>query len=157
MIMRLIVGLILATCFVPMALADEAEEAGAKLYEYFERFNRKETRVIANEVYSTPLHIGGGTAHSILESPDAAVANLNTLYEQIEAQGWVESRISDLKVCVASPTLALVDTRYSRLTAAGEAIPPAVRTTLYVLQKLDGDWRIVAFYGHDNDKRPECG
>jgi hypothetical protein len=35
-------------------------------------------------------------------------------------------------------------------------MPPAIRTTLYVLQKIDGDWKVVAFYGHDNDKRPGC-
>jgi hypothetical protein len=49
-----------------------------------------------------------------------------------------------------------VDTRYSRLTSDGDPIPTAVRTTLYVLQKIGGDWRIVAFYGHDNETRPSC-
>ena len=57
---------------------------------------------------------------------------------------------------MASDTLALVDTRFSRLKANGEPIPPAVRTTLYVLQKIDGDWRVVSWYGHDADKRPAC-
>lgn len=135
--------------------ADEAEEASAKLYEYFEAFSAKASERIATQIYGTPVHIGG-TAHRVLEDPDAAVANLTRLYGQIEAQGWVESRIDNLQVCVLSENLVLVDTRYSRLKADGEAIPPAVRTTLYVVQRVDGDWRIVAFYGHDNDRRPSC-
>jgi ketosteroid isomerase-like protein len=137
-------------------LADDAEDAGAKLYEYFAEFNEKDIKTIANHIYSTPVHIGGGTGHRVFTSPADAVRNLTGLYEQIEAQGWVESRIDDLKVCVASETLALVDTRYSRIDQDGKPIPPAIRTTVYVLQKIDGDWRIVAFYGHDNDRRPSC-
>ncbi len=137
-------------------LADDAEDAGAKLYEYFATFNEKDAHKVANTIYSTPVHIGGGSGHRVLSDPDTAVETLTNLYEQIEAQGWVESKISDLVICLASETLALVDTRYSRIDNEGNAIPPAIRTTLYVLQKIDGDWRIVAFYGHDNDKRPSC-
>jgi len=136
--------------------ADDAEEAGAKLYEYFAEFNEKNIETVASHIYSTPVHIGGGANHRVLADPQAAVANLTALYKQIEAQGWVESRIENLKVCAAFETLALVDTRYSRLDQDGERIPPAVRTTLYVLQKLEGAWRIVAFYSHDNDHRPSC-
>lgn len=137
-------------------LADEADDAGAKLFEYFAEFNEKDIKTVANEIYSTPVHIGGGAAHRVLADPAAAEANLVSLYEQIEGQGWVESRIENLKVCVVSASLALVDTRYSRIDQDGMPIPPAIRTTLYVLQKLDGDWRIVAFYGHDNELRPVC-
>jgi len=52
--------------------------------------------------------------------------------------------------------LALVDTRYSRMDGSGNPIPPAIRTVLYVLQKIDEDWRIVAFYSHDEERRPGC-
>jgi len=151
---RLIALLAFVSCNV--AMADDAADAGAKLYEYFATFTEKDAHKVANTIYSTPVHIGGGSGHRVLADPDAAVENLMNLYVQIEAQGWVESKIHDLKICVASESLALVDTRYSRIDNAGNAIPPAIRTTLYVLQKIDGDWRIVAFYGHDNDKRPAC-
>ncbi len=154
--MRRLIILAGLLCVSTGAWADEADEASAKLHEYFEAFSAKQSERIATAIYGTPVHIGG-TAHRVLEDPDAAVANLERLYKEIEAQGWVESRIDNLQVCVLSERLVLVDTRYSRLKANGEAIPPAVRTTLYVVQKLDGDWRIVAFYGHDNDRRPRCG
>jgi hypothetical protein len=154
MTIRLIVILLLSG--LGTSMADEVEDAGAKLYEYFAAFTAKETQKIANEIYSTPVHIGGGAGHRVLADPAAAKANLNNLYTQIETQGWVESRIESLEICVASETLALVDTRYSRLDQDGNPIPPAIRTTLYVLQKLKDDWRIIAFYGHDNDTRPGC-
>jgi len=137
-------------------LADTAGDAGAKVHEYFTEFNEKDIESVANHIYSTPVHIGGGTGHRVLIDPAAAVDNLTGLYEQIEAQGWVESRIDNVTVCVASETLALVDTRYSRIDQSGNPIPPAIRTTLYVLQKIEGNWRIVAFYSHDNDHRPTC-
>lgn len=152
---RLII-ILLVVMVSSATLADDAEDAGAKLHEYFAEFNEKDIETVANHIYSTPVHIGGGVGHRVLADPAAAVANLTGLYQQIEAQGWVESRIENLKICVASDTLALVDTRYSRLDQDGEPIPPAIRTTLYVLQKIDSEWRIVAFYGHDNDDRPSC-
>ncbi len=139
-----------------VAVADAADEAGAKLFEYFDLFNAKDSDRVANYIYSTPVHVGGGASHNVLADPAAAIANLTGLYEQIEAQGWKESVIDDLRVCLASATLALVDTRYSRIDQDGRPIPPAVRTTLYVLQHIDDEWRIVAFYGHDADKRPSC-
>lgn len=151
---RIIALLVVFVCNV--AIADDAEDAGAKLYEYFTTFNEKDIEKVANFIYSTPVHIGGGAGHRVLATPDAAVENLTGLYKQLEAQGWAESKISDLKICVASDTLALVDTRYSRIDKEGNVMPPAVRTTLYVLQKIEGDWRVVAFYGHDNEMRPGC-
>ena len=147
----------LALTLVPaLAIPDDADDAGAKLYEYFEVFNSKDIDKVANYIYSTPVHIGGGNAHQVLADPAEAVENLTGLYEQIEAQGWKESVIEDLKICMASATLALVDTRYSRIDQNGQPIPPAVRTTLYILQKFDTSWKIVAFYGHDNNQRPRC-
>ncbi len=155
--MRHLIFSILTTLAASIAIADDADDAGAKLYEYFDAFNEKAISRIVSDVYSTPVHIGGGASHSVMADPDGAAESLESLYEQLEGQGWAESRISDLKICLASDTLALVDTRYSRLNQDGEPIPPAIRTTLYVLQKIDDEWRIVSFYGHDNDVRPGCG
>ncbi len=135
---------------------DDAQDASAKVYEYFSLFNEKDSEKIANEIYATPLHIGGPTGHRVLADAEAAVKNLTNLYEQIDAQGWKESRIKDVVVCLASDSLAFVDTQYSRIGRDGTPIAPELRTNLYVLQKLDGGWRIVAFYSHDSDKRLGC-
>lgn len=140
-----------------VTFADDAKDAGARLYEYFDAFNAEDTHKVAKEIYSTPVHIGGGDGHRVLATPEAAVENLENLYEVIKGRGWKQSKISSLEICIASESLALVDTQYSRLNQDGEPIPPTLRTNLYVLQKIDGDWRIIAFYGHDDDKRPACG
>ena len=138
------------------AAADDAADAGAKIHQYFDVFNDRDKETVANDIYATPVHIGGGSGHGVLVDPQAAIINLTNLYEQIDAQGWKESVIENLQTCLLSDSLALVDTRYSRMDNDGEPIPPAIRTTLYVLQKVNDDWRIVAFYAHDNDKRPTC-
>jgi hypothetical protein len=138
------------------AVADDADDAGAKVHEYFDVFNARDIRKIATEIYSTPVHVGGGSGHRVLATPEAATENLTGLYETLDEQGWQESVIDNLKICMASDSLALVDTRYSRIDRNGDPMPPAIRTNLYVLQKIDGSWRVVAFYGHDSDKRPGC-
>lgn len=152
--MRLLTLLLLA--FTINATADDSDEAGAKIYEYFELFNARDVQTIANEIYSSPVHIGGGAGHRVYVDPAAAIESLNSFYGQLDEQGWKASVIDHLEICQLSDTLALVDTRFSRVTQDGEPIPPAVRTTLYVVQVIDGAWRIVAFYGHDADKRPSC-
>lgn len=153
--MRSLIGLILTLCAM-VAAADDAAEAGQKVREYFAAFSNRQIDTIVDEIYSTPVHIGGGSGHRVLASPAAAVENLENLYVTLDEQNYRESVIDNLEICQPSATLALVDTRYSRIDRAGKAIPPAVRTVLYVLQKLDGQWRIVAFYGHDNEFRPGC-
>lgn len=154
--MRILLTIALVLLCSAPSSADDRADAGAKVYEYFATFNARDVQKIAAHIYATPVHVGGGDSHRVLADAPAAIANLNNLFEQIGKQGWRESRIEDVKVCLASATLALVDTRYSRIDVDGIPIPPAVRTTLYVLQKIDGDWRIVAFYGHDNGIRPGC-
>ncbi|MDH3442003.1 MAG: hypothetical protein OEM63_14685, partial [Gammaproteobacteria bacterium] len=66
--------------FAAIAFADDGDDAGAKLYEYFEVFNAKDVEKVANYIYSTPVHIGGGASHQVLADPAAAIENLNSLY-----------------------------------------------------------------------------
>jgi len=138
-----------------LSLADDANDAAAKLHEYFAVFNEKDVVRIAHEIYATPVQVGG-VPHRIYADPQEAIESLTRLYPQIESQGWVESRILDTEVCIASANLALVDTRFSRLDQNGDAIAPAIRRSMYVLQKSEDEWRIVAFYGHDTDVVPTC-
>jgi len=151
---RFVVLVLLIPCST--IYADGADDAGARVHEYFEAFNARDIQKIATGIYSTPVHVGGGAGHRVLATPEAAMDNLDSLYDTIETEGWRESVIDNLKICMASASLALVDTRYSRIDNDGKPIPPAIRTNLYVLQMIEGDWRIVAFYGHDDDKRPGC-
>jgi hypothetical protein len=137
------------------SFADDADDAAAKMHEYFAVFNEKDVIKVAHEIYATPVQVGG-VPHRIYADPDAAIDSLTGLYPLLESQGWVESRILDTEVCIASANLAFVDTRFSRLDRNGDAIAPAIRRSLYVLQKRENEWRIVAFYGHDADVVPTC-
>lgn len=154
--MRKIIGLwlLLSASF---GAADDATDAGQKVYEYFEAFSQRHIDKIVSDIYSTPVHIGGGAGHRVLATPAAAVENLENLYETLDGQNYRESVIDNLEICMPSATLALVDTQYSRIDRSGNPIPPEVRTVLYILQNIADEWRIVAFYGHDNDVRPACG
>ena len=152
--MRVLTLLLVALASV--AVADDADDAGARIHEYFELFNARDVETIANEIYSSPVHIGGGDSHSMYADPEAAIESLTSFYGQLDEQGWKASVIDHLEICQLSDTMALVDARFSRMTQDDEPIPPAVRTTLYVVQKIEGRWGIVAFYGHDADKRPSC-
>ena len=55
-----------------------AEDASAKVYEYFSVFNEKDTQKIANEIYATPLHIGGATGHLANADP-SRISRIYTL------------------------------------------------------------------------------
>ena len=153
--MRVFTGLVLL-CIAATGMADDAADAEQAVRDYFSAFSDRMAEKIAHEVYATPVQIGGGDGHRVLATPAAAIDNLRNLYVTLEQQNYRESVIDNLQTCVLSPTVALVDTRYSRIDRSGNPIPPHVRTVLYVLQKLDERWRIVSFYGHDNDRRPAC-
>ena len=138
------------------ALAGDADDVKAHLYKYFATFSAGDAEKVANEIYSTPLHTAFGTSHGVMATPDAAVENLGNLYEEWGADGWAESRINRMDVCMATDNIALVDTRYSNLNKDGEQLPPGEQAIIYVLQKIEGNWRVIAYYGLDSDKQPRC-
>ena len=139
-----------------LAQADDATEASAAVHEYFRVFNAGDVEKIANDIYLPPVLIGGGEAHLIYGDAETAAESLDRTYQQIASRGWKKSVIADTMTCVLSDNLALVDTRYSRMTSQGNAIPPVIRTILYVVKKVQGEWRIIAFFGHNPERRPSC-
>ena len=82
--MKKLILIVLTGVWIP-ALASDAEDAEAKLYEYFEVFNQKDAEKVANVIYSTPVHIGGGTAHRVLATPEA-VAQLQALSGEFQVR-----------------------------------------------------------------------
>ena len=75
--MKKLILIVLTGIWIP-ALASDAEDAEAKLYEYFEVFNQKDAEKVANVIYSTPVHIGGGTAQMLRNLVAGKVLNMKT-------------------------------------------------------------------------------
>ena len=147
-------ALILLTPMV--AAADDAADAEAKLREYFDAFNARDTRTISEAIYSAPVHIANQSGHRAYLTPEDARTSLRNLYAQIEDQGWVKSVIQRVNACVIAEGLVFAEVIYARNTAEGEAIPPGIRTNIYVVQELPVGWRIVAFYGKNAGVKLTC-
>ncbi len=147
----------LAALSLHVAAADNVKDAKAKLHEYFETFNKNDIHKVTTEIYSTPLHTGFGSNHGVLATPAEAFESLDEFRKQISSEGWVKFRIDDVQTCELSDTLVLLDTHYTGIYKEGSDNPGTSSTLMYVLQKIDDNWRIIAYYGHDHDKRPTCG
>ena len=136
--------------------ADDAEEASIKVQEYFDAFNARDVDKITSEVYAMPVHIGSGAEHRVLIDEQAATDNLRTLYAQLDEQGWARSEIREINGCSVAPGMVFADVTYSRIDKGGNAIPPDLRTNLYILRGHEDGWRIIAFYIHATDKTVGC-
>lgn len=141
-------------CLTAAASADDAVEA--HMMAYFERFNARDIDSIVSEIYAMPLQIGSAGTHRVLADEAAARSNLESLYRQLDEQRWARSVISRVEVCVLADGLALADTIYARIDRDGRAIPPDVRTNVYILRRQAEGWRIVSFYGRDADRPLGC-
>lgn len=136
--------------------ADDATAAEAKVREYFEVFTAKDVDGILERIYSIPVHIGNSSGHRAYQSTAEARASLTSLFEQIEAQGWVRSVIQNVDACVVAEGLVFAEVTYTRDKANGEAIAPGLRSNVYVLQNLEPGWRVTAFYSREMDKGIRC-
>jgi hypothetical protein len=154
--MARVIPLLLALLACTYAGADDAADAEAKIREYFDAFNAQDIDSITRDVYSIPVHIANQAGHRAYITGKDAATSLAGLYEQIEEQGWVESVIREVNVCVIADGLAFAEVRYTRNRKDGTAIAPGLRTNIYVVQELPQGWRIVAFYGKDPDKNMTC-
>lgn len=137
-------------------VADDAADAEAKVREYFDVFNAKDAQEIARSIYSIPVHMANQAGHRAYITTADAVSSLQSLYEQIESQGWTKSVIQNVDVCIVTEGLAFAEVTYTRDKANGEAIEPGIRTNIYVVQKLPPGWRIVAFYSKDVERKLSC-
>jgi hypothetical protein len=98
--MARVIPLLLALLACTYAGADDAADAEAKIREYFDAFNAQDIDSITRDVYSIPVHIANQAGHRAYITGKDAATSLAGLYEQIEEQGWVESVIREVNVCV---------------------------------------------------------
>ncbi len=67
--MRIKIIAILAFIVCNVAFADDADDAGAKLYEYFAIFNEKDVHKVANTIYPHRCTSAAGLATKFLLIP----------------------------------------------------------------------------------------
>jgi len=92
----------------------------------------------------------------VLVTPAEVFEYLDAFRRQISSDGWVEFRIEKLLACEPSDTLVLLETQYSGIYKEDPDNPGMSSTLMHVLQKIDDNWRIIAYYDYDRDKRPNC-
>ena len=148
---------LLAALSLNVAAADNVEAAKAKMMEYFDAFGKNDLQRIVTEIYAPSVQMVVRAGHQVLPTPEAALAGLTGFRNGLVARGWVEFRFDNMETCEISDNLVLLDTQYASVFKRGSETSEMMSTMLYVLHKIDGEWRIVAYYDHDHDKRPTCG
>ena len=135
----------------------KSESEVKKLFnEFITAFNARDSEKITSNFLRAPLTLREGDNVTLVTTPEDAIRTLDHLFDQIEQKGWKESKVIGVDLCEISETLVFLDNEYSRLKEDGSAIEPAIRKTLQVWQKLNDEWRIVAFYFHDPSVRIGC-
>ena len=155
--MRGILLVLLAALSLNVAANDNVEGAKLKMMEYFEAFGENDLQRIVTEIYATPVQMVVSQGHMVLATPEQALGGLTGFRKGLEARGFQGFRFDNMKACEISDNLVLLDTQYASIFKQGEETREMMSTLLYVLYKTDGEWRIIAYYDHDHDKRPTCG
>lgn len=145
---------ILATLLLTanISLAQEAEQLRALLDRHLALFSNEQSRVIAEEIIATPAIFGD---RALLTHADTEML-FDELFADIKGRGWTRSVPLSVDVCELGQGLALMTLNYSRLREDGEAIPPRVRGSFFLLRKLETEWRVVAVYGRDPEVTVSC-
>ena len=85
-----------------------ADDASAKIYEYFGVFNDKDLEQITNNIYAMPLLVGGGEGHLVWNDAKSATNSLRNTYKEIESRGYkravksFQNKFSKLKEVLVS-------------------------------------------------------
>ena len=154
--MRGVLLVLLAALSLNVAASDNVAGAKAKMMEYFDAFNENDLQRIVTEIYATPVQMVVRAGHQVLATPEQALGGLTGFRKGLEAKGWVGFRFDNMEACEISDNLVLLDTQYASIFKQGPETREMMSTLLYVLYKTDGEWRIVAYYDHNHDKRPTC-
>lgn len=137
--------------------ASNVDAAKAKWNEYTEAFNAGDIQRIVNEIYATPVQVGLPNGHMVMATPEDAMKGLGGFRAGQVAQGFTGFRLENVEACELSASLVLLDTQYTSVYKQGPKTVERPSTMMYLMSKTADGWRIIAYYGHDHDKRPSCG
>ena len=138
------------------AISQPEADVQLRFEEYMAVFNAQDSERIARQFLSHPMTIRSGESVTTLNSVDESLQFMAQYFSQLKQLGWTNSIVRATDVCAISDAIVFLDNEYSRLKSDGTAIEPAVRRTLQVWQRVEGEWRIAAFYFHDEDIRVGC-
>jgi hypothetical protein len=134
----------LLTGMPALAEPPRSAEVEAFMRDYTETWNRHDTGEIARSFY----RMGPATAEQ--------QASLERQFENLRAQGYSRSDIREIRACLTGTDTAWAGMKYSRLTAAGAALPPADRASAYALRRFADGWRITRLMNADASAPLSC-
>lgn len=166
MINRQIYGVVIAFCIVgsaqgaqqvpgvpPTEVAKIKADVTAAANEYMARFSREDAKGIAENVYSHPaITIRDGS----VEITDQAklAARYASSIKKLKADGWVRSAFLNPTVCVLTPNVALMSTKYARYDKDNKVILVGAETDVFT--KTPQGWKLVALFGHGAEGGINC-
>jgi hypothetical protein len=145
---RVVVSLccVFALCSVSAAMADErAADVEAFMEEYLRLWNAGDSATITAKM----MRFDG-------PHPFATQAGLQAEFDRLKASGYSHSKNLGIKGCWISATQALVELRYSRVKVDGTVMPPAERSTLYVVRKTPDGLRISSLMPMNPSTKVTC-
>lgn len=101
------------------------------MWDYTKAWNRHDSATIARDFYRTGPSLKEQTA------------SLERGFENLRAQGYHHSDIFEVKACMTGVHEAWAAMKFSRLTEAGEPLPPKIRASSYTLKRFADGWRIT--------------
>lgn len=166
MINRLIYGVAIASCIVgsvqaaqqvpgvpPAEVAKIKADVTAAANEYMAKFSREDAKGIAESVYSHPAFtIRDGTVE-VTDQAQLAERYANNI-KRLKADGWVRSAFLNPTVCVLTPDVALMSTKYARYDKDNKVILIGAETDVFA--KTPQGWRLVALFGHGAEGGIRC-
>ena len=118
----------------------------AHMRRYLQLFNQQQPDVIAREIYGAPvlLPAPGEEVPALALTTPSVRERMIELFRVAKSNGWKRSVVHEMRTEVAGADMAFVTMTYSRLRAAGEAIPPIRRIAHYVLATTNTDPRYLS-------------
>lgn len=163
---RLIYGVVTASCLVgsvqgaqqvqgvpPAEVTKIKADVTAAANEYMAKFSREDAKGIAENVYSHPAFTIRDGSVEVTDEAKLADQYANSI-KRLKAGGWVRSAFLNPTVCVLTPNVALMSTKYARYDKDNKVILVGAETDVFA--KTPQGWKLVALFGHGAEGGINC-
>lgn len=119
----------------PVAEGPTSQNAESFMWAYTEAWNAHDTEALGRDFWQ------------MTGSVEEETARLEAIFAQLEADGYDQSFIHEVFVCLAGENVALADMRFTRYLTSGEVMGPNLRGSRYRLDwEDDKGWRITEMF-----------